>query len=344
MSERPTIIDVARQAGVSKSTVSRVLQGDGPVSRQSQDAVWQAVAHLGYEQNTVASSLRTDRTWLVMLITPELTNPFWAAVARGVQDTIEAAGYSVVIANSEWDAGRERRFLKTARRNRFDALLINPTIVTNAELLATGVPTVLLGMRSDLQGFDNVGSDTYGGVQLALNHLYALGHRRIGFIRGQHKSGRGLARQQAYQDFLQQQSLPHDPELVVEAPYELERGYQAAGLLLGRSMPPTAIFAANDLLAIGAMHAAHERGFAIPSQLSIIGMDDIEAAAMTLPGLTTIAKPKAEIGRQAVTLLLERLAGHTPSQPRRVFLPCHLVVRGSTASPSAHAQSLIPNS
>jgi len=106
MSERPTIIDVARQAGVSKSTVSRVLQGDGPVSRQSQEAVWQAVAHLGYEQNTVASSLRTDRTWLVMLITPDLTNPFWATVARGVQDTIEAAGYSVVIANSEWDAGR----------------------------------------------------------------------------------------------------------------------------------------------------------------------------------------------------------------------------------------------
>ena len=146
MAQRPTIIDVARHAGVSKSTVSRVLQGDGPVSQQSQEAVWQAIAVLGYEQNAVASSLRTDRTWTIMLATPDITNPFWATVARGVQDTMEAAGYSVVLANSDWDANRERLFLRTARRNRFDAILINPTAVSGQELLATGVPVVLLGM------------------------------------------------------------------------------------------------------------------------------------------------------------------------------------------------------
>ncbi len=334
MKQRPTIIDVARQSGVSKSTVSRVLQGDALVSKQSQTAVQQAIKHLGYEHNAVASSLRTERTWLVMLTLPDITNPFWATVSRGVQDRMEMAGYSVVLANSDWDLAREQNFLKTARRNRFDALLINPTVVTHHELYATGVPTVILGMRSDISGFDNVGSDTYGGTQLLLSHLYELGHRRIGFIRGQHKSGRGLARQQAYQDFLQQHNLPYETNLVVEAPYELERGYQAAGILLDQNLPPSAIFAANDLLAIGAMHAAHERGLTIPSDLSIIGMDDIDAAAMTLPGLTTIAKPKYEIGRQAASFLLERLDGSAQAEPRRVFMPCRLVIRGSTARPT----------
>ena len=333
MPQRPTIIDVARHAGVSKSTVSRVLQGDAPVSQRSEDRVLQSIAALGYEQNAVASSLRTDRTWMVMLVTPDITNPFWSAVARGVQDTLEAAGYSVVLANSDWDADRERQFLSTARRNRFDAVAINPTVVTSQDLLATGVPTVLLGMRNDLHDFDNVGSDTYGGVQLALQHLYGLGHRRIGFIRGQHKSGRGLSRQQAYQDFLAQQQLPFDPTLVVEVPYELERGYQAANKLLDNAIPPTAIFAANDLLAIGAMHAAHERGLALPADLSIVGMDDIAAAAMTLPGLTTVAKPKYEIGRQAATYLLARLNQTLATKAHRLFLPCQLVVRGSTAAP-----------
>lgn len=333
MPERPTIIDVARQSGVSKSTVSRVLQGDAFVSKQSQLAVQQAIKHLGYEQNAVARSLRTERTWLVMLTVPDITNPFWASVSRGVQDCMEMAGYSVVLANSDWDVEREQNFLKTARRNRFDALLINPTVVTNHELLGTGVPSVILGMRSDIKDFDNVGSDTSGGTQLALSHLFELGHRRIGFIRGQHKSGRGLARQQAYEDFLQRHSLPYEASLVVEAPYELERGYQAAGRLLNQALPPSAIFAANDLLAIGAMHAAHERGLALPNDLSIIGMDDIPAAAMTFPGLTSVAKPPYEIGRQAATFLLERIEGSAPTKPRCVFMPCRLVVRGSTAKP-----------
>ena len=194
MSQRPTIIDVARQAGVSKSTVSRVLQGDALVSLRSQNAVREAILQLGYEQNAVASSLRTERTWMVMLATPDITNPFWSTVARGAQDHLEAAGYSVVFANS--------------------------------------MPTVVLGMRNDLQHFDTVGSDSFGGVMLALDHLYALGHRRIGFIRGQHKSGRGQSRHQAYQTFLQQKGLLYDPALVAEVPYELERGYQAACRLL----------------------------------------------------------------------------------------------------------------
>jgi DNA-binding LacI/PurR family transcriptional regulator len=333
MTQRPTIIDVAHQAGVSKSTVSRVLQGDALVSSRSQQAVRQAIAQLGYEHNAVASSLRTDRTWLVMLATPDITNPFWAMVARGAQDALETAGYSVVLANSDWDAERERLFLSTARRNRFDAILINPTAVSSQELLTTSAPAVILGMRSDLREFDSVGSDSYGGVQQALYHLYQLGHRRIGFIRGQHKSGRGLARQQAYQDFLHQHGLMIDPDLTVEAPYELEHGYQAACTLLHKAARPTAIFAANDILAIGAMHAAHELGLRLPGDLSIVGMDDIPAATMTLPGLTTVAKAKYETGQQAAAFLLERIAGST-APPRQVMLPCRLVVRGSTASPS----------
>ncbi|MCS7038478.1 MAG: LacI family DNA-binding transcriptional regulator, partial [Anaerolineae bacterium] len=220
MPDRPTILDVARLAGVSKSTVSRVLQGkDTPVSEKARAKVQQAIAALGYEHNAVASSLRTDRTCMMMLIIPDITNPFWPEVARGLQDTVEQAGYSVVFANSDWDPLREMDFLRMARRNRFDAIAINPTRVTNDELRTSGIPTVILGLRDDFPDFDMVGSDTHQGTLAALEHLYALGHRRIGVIHG--LSQRRLvssARRKGHEAFLRRTGLPFDPSLVVEVP------------------------------------------------------------------------------------------------------------------------------
>lgn len=335
MPSRPTIIDVAQLAGVSKSTVSRVLQGqDTPVSEETRARVQQAIAALGYEHNAVASSLRTDRTCMMMLAIPDITNPFWPEVARGLQDTVERAGYSVVFANSDWDPEREVSFLRMARRNRFDAIAINPTRVTNDELLASGIPAVILGLRDDFPDFDMVGSDSQQGTLAALEHLYALGHRRIGVIHGLYQSQvASRARRNGYEEFLRRTQLPSDPALIAEVPFDLAGGYQGCQALLNLADRPTAIFAANDILAIGAMQAARAAGLAIPEDLSIIGMDDIYSAATTTPPLTTLAKDKYAIGQQAGRFLLERIQGSAPRQARRCAIPCRLVLRGSTAPP-----------
>ncbi|MEK7809663.1 MAG: LacI family DNA-binding transcriptional regulator [Chloroflexota bacterium] len=330
----PTIIDVAQKAGVSKSTVSRVLQGNGqPVHEETQKAVQKAIQQLGYEHNAVASSLRTERTNMIMLIMPDITNPFWPDVARGLQDTIEKAGYSVVLANSDWDAHREKQFLATARRNRFDAIAINPAAVTEKELSLNRAPIVILGLREDFKNIDMVGSDSYHGTLQALDYLYKLGHRRIGFIRGEHNSGRGQARYNGYTEFLKRGSLPLRPELIVEVPFELESGRKAFTTLMSLKKPPTAIFASNDVLAIGAMQSAAEMGVVIPDDLSIIGMDNIYSSLMTTPALTTMSKSKYEIGKQAADLLLKRINGTAPAKRARIVIPCELIERRSTAPP-----------
>jgi len=333
MAAKTTIIEVARAAGVSKSTVSRVLLGGAQVKHETKALVLETIDRLGYERNQLASSLRTDRTRMVMLATPDITNPFWPEVARGLQDTIEHEEYSMVLANSDWDAAREQRFLRTARRNRFDALAINPAVVSERELLAHGTPVVILGLRDDMSALDMVGSDSYGGTLQALGHLFELGHRRIGFVKGLHRSGRGHARQRAYYDFLHSSGLPFDPELSVEVPFDLEGGQHAAQQLLDRPGRPSGIFAANDVLAIGVIQTARRLGLDIPRDLSVIGMDDIFAAATAIPPLTTVAKAKYETGVWAGRLLLERLATDTPIAPRRHVVPCSLVLRGSTAPP-----------
>jgi DNA-binding LacI/PurR family transcriptional regulator len=335
MRPRPTIIDVAHAAGVSKSTVSRVLQGDDSyVKQETRDQVHRAIRRLGFERNALASSLRTARTYMVMLITPDISNPFWAELARGFQDTFEKQNYSVVLGNSDWDKHRETEFLAKARRNRFDGIAINPAGVNKQELRAIHIPSVILGVREDFSTFDRVGSDTYNGVLAALEYLYALGHRRIGFIRGKHESGRGYVRLRAYQEFCKHRGLPIDESLIPLVPFDLQGGRRAMEILLDAPRRATALFASNDILAMGAMQLASERGLRIPADLSIVGMDDIYPAAMTTLPLTTMAKPKYEIGCQAAKYLFERIVGDAPPNGRRCVLPCRLVERQSAAPPA----------
>jgi LacI family transcriptional regulator len=331
---RPTIIHVARVAGVSKSTVSRVLQGsDASVKEETRQVVSQAIRKLGYEHNAIASSMRTARTFMTMLVVPDIANPFWSEEARGMQDELGQAGYSTVVGNGDWDPEREAQFLKTARRNRFDGIAINPTSIHSRDLLATGIPTVILGIRNDFPKIDMVGSDSYQGTLDALDYLYRMKHRRIGFIYGRYSTDPGRGRYEAYKKFLKQAGLAFDASLIVEVPFEREAGARAIQTLLNLRRPPTAVFASNDLLAISAMQTAMQAGVNIPNDLSIIGMDDIYPAAMTMPQLTTMAKQKYEIGRQAATFLLERMDGRAPRQGRRCVFPCTLIKRGSVAPP-----------
>ncbi len=329
---RPTIIDVARAAGVSKATAARVVGGqDNLVREETRARVLKAVADLGYERNAVAGSLRTRQTFMIALCIPDITNPFWPEVARGVQDTIEGGGYATVTVNSDWSTEREANYLRMVRRNRFDGLIINPM---DWEALANlDIPVVILGSGEHFPNFDSVGSDTEAAVQQALEHLYSLGHRRIALIAGRSHRRRESARLNSFLLFRHRHQLPVDPSLIVGCEFTDRDGYAAMGQLLRLKDPPTAVFAANDVLAIGALKAAQDMHCHVPGDVSIVGMDDIYAASLTSPSLTTIAKPKYQIGQTAARMLLERMNGQTDHPPQHLKLPCQFVERASTARP-----------
>jgi DNA-binding LacI/PurR family transcriptional regulator len=329
---RASAADVAVWAGVSKTTVSRVLSGDPRYIRPAtRERVLEAVRVLNYRPNLVASSMRTGRTFMIALVIPDITNPFWPEVARGVQDQAALVGYHVVIANADWHPEREAEFLAFAADSRVDGLIVNPSGPVEA-VLTTGRPVVLLGSRSDELLCDVVTSDTYGGVRMATRHLLEHGHRRIGFIRG--RGGGAGARQRGYADELAEWGLKVDDANIAEVPYSLLGGQIGARELMTLREPPTALLGANDLLAVGAMFAARDFGIAIPDDLSVIGVDDTPMAAATWPGLTTVAKPKYDIGRTAFEMLLRRMVNDEEGlPPKRVVLPVSLVKRGSVAEP-----------
>lgn len=335
MARRPTIIDVARLAGVSKATVARVINGESDIVRpETRRRVMDAVSQLGYERNAVAGSLRTNQTHIIALSIPDITNPFWPQVARGVQDKLEKNGLTTVTVNSDWSREREQTYLRMVRRNRFDGLIINPAGVSSDDLKSLKIPVVVLGGGEEFPDFDAVGSDTEAGADELLSHLLNIGHRRIGLIAGYSRRGKGYTRYHTYVMFHARRHLPLDESLVIATQFTEQAGFDATIKLLTRQDAPSAIFAANDLLAIGALKAARSLNKRVPEDVSIVGMDDIDAAAITSPPLTTVAKPKYEIGTKAAALLIERLHG-AENDPHHFKLPCRLIVRGTTAPPPA---------
>ena len=335
MVKRPTIIDVAKLAGVSKATAARVLNGQKEIVRESTSKrVQEAAAQLGYERNAVAGSLRTDRTHIIALSIPDISNPYWPEVARGVQDTIEANGYTTVTVNTDWKPEREQKYLTMVRRNRFDGLIVNPIDATLADLKHINVPVVILGSGENYPELDSVGSDTETGVQAALKHLLELGHQRIALVTGRPaRRNKQRSRYDSYVSFHAHHNLALDTALVVEKEFSDTAGFEAMQYLLNLDNPPTAVFAANDILAIGALKAAQAMKWRIPQDVSIVGMDDIYAAATTSPSLTTVVKPKYETGVQAAKRLLTHMSGEHVEGTHQIKLPCELVVRGSSAPP-----------
>jgi LacI family transcriptional regulator len=330
MKRRPTIIDVAERAGVSKSTVSRVIADDGKwVSEETKERILQAIDELDYIRDGIASSMRTARTHTIMLAIPDITNPFWPAVARGAQDIMDVEGYAVIFANCDWNKDRESDFLEMAQRNRIDGILINPVEVSDQNLQKLNIPIVLLGIHQGYH-FDMVGTDSREGAVDALMHLIALGHRRIGLILGERQGSR-VSRLPLYMEVLNNAGISLDSNLIVTVPFNQNGAHEGMKSILTAEKMPTAVFCENDILAIGAMQVIHSAGLSIPEDISIIGMDNIFAASITMPPLTTIAKPKYEIGSQAAKLLLKRINGESLSAPQKIVIPCQLLLRGSLA-------------
>jgi LacI family transcriptional regulator len=331
-----TMKDVAQRAGVSVSTVSHVINETRFVSDELRERVLRAMRELNYQPDAVARSLRTKKTHVVALVIPDITNPYYPQVARGVQDVAEESDYVVILCNTDRLLGREVRFLEALRRQRVDGLILNPSGVTSRDLREfqeTQIPVVLIGSQIDHPEFDVVMIDNVQGAYDAVKYLIGLGHHHIGLIGGSRATSSGEQRSQGYIRALTHHGLPIDESLITEGPFTHEGGYESMKRLLTLQSPPTAVFASSDVMAIGALMGTQEAGLQVPDDLSLVGFDDIAEASITTPKLTTIAQPNYQTGEVAARLLFEHIEAASPPPRQKVVLDHKLVIRGSTAPP-----------
>lgn len=331
-----TIKDIAKIAGVSPSTVSRALNDSPLISEETRVRIRMIAEKLGYERNELARGLVKGASGALGLIVPDITNPFFAEIARGVSDVAHAQGYGVLLCTTEGDLAREAEYFRFLRRKRVDGLILSAVTADDpnlSELLRNSLPFVLVSRL--VRGLDApfVLGDDKMGARLAVEHLIGLGHRRIAFIGGPANVQSSQDRMEGYQAVLREQGLKPRAGWAVFADFTQSAGYEVARKLLRSRLRPTAIFAANDMIALGVMEAAEDLGLSIPEDLSLVGYDDISYAALPRIQLTTVAQPTYEMGRIAAEYLLAKCAGETEKKLQCV-LPPRLIVRKTTAPPT----------
>jgi LacI family transcriptional regulator len=333
-----TLRDVAVRAGVHTSTASRALNertrslvNEGTVSR-----VIEAARQLGYMPNSLARGLKTNRTFTVGMLVPDLTNPLFPPIVRGIEDRLARDDYTLVVANTDNDPERERRLASTMLNRRVDGLVLATArrhYPLLDELLASGAPVVLVNRVVDDSHVSSVSGDDHAGIGLAVRHLVSLGHRRIAHIAGGQDTSTGLARYHSFVAWMQSSGLPIDRDLLVVADWFQEApGADAFAELLDRGVEFTAAVAANDLIALGCYDVMAARGMRCPEDISIVGYNDIPFSDKFSPPLTTVHIPHYRIGVKAADLLLDALEDPL-AEPVAVRLAPSLVERGSTARP-----------
>jgi LacI family transcriptional regulator len=330
---RVTISDVALRAGVSKTTVSHVISGNRPVAATTRSLVERAIDELGYRPDGLARSLRTRRSHMVALIIPDITNPFYPVLARGLEQGMQGGGYRAFICNSDGKTEQELGFLIEVCDRRVDGIVLDSFHLKVDDVLGvTGghVPVVWIGGSPRTHpGFDCVSPDDERGAFEATMHLIERGHRAIAMIDG--PVGSGTARRDGYLRALARSGLEPHPDPPLRSDWTRAGGTDAMRRLLRSSVRPTAVFCSNDRTAMGVIDAARDAGLTIPTDLAVVGFDDIEEAAMTTPPLTTVRNPALESGRAAGQLLIDRMSEEVRGPPARVVtLSAPLVVRSSS--------------
>jgi DNA-binding LacI/PurR family transcriptional regulator len=329
---KPTITDVAQRAGVSKSLVSLVMRGSRHVSPERRRRVEQAAEEMGYRPNAMARGLVEQRTRLLGVMVSDLNNPFFADVVAGIQDESDRAGYRVLLNTGNRIARQEDGAIEALLQLRVDGLVLAGPLLESRVIVeaAREVPVVLVGRAARSAALDSVTNDDWAGAVAAVRHCASLGHKRIAHVDGGQGAG-AEARRRGYEDAMRQLRLGKY-RIVVPGSFTEEGGHTGALALLERRPRPTAVFASNDLAAIGALNAIEERGLRVPDDISLVGYDNTSLAALRHISLTTVHQPRVEMGRMAVRAVFERLeAGR--SRPRRAVLAPSLVIRGTTAPP-----------
>lgn len=342
-----TIRDVARAAGVSPMTVSRVMNGSHRVRPDTRQRVEEAIAALGYIPNHLARGLSRQKTGALALVVPDFTDPFFSLILRGAEDVARRAGYGVILCNTASDVEREGALLEEMVAHRVEGLLIAPVSDhSRSNLRRLGihsVPFVLIDRVIPGVEVDLVQGDSVAGARQLVDHLVSLGHRRIGHVTESPSVSTARDRRRGYEEGLAAAGIAVDPDLVVEGTSStVDGGYEATGRLLEHELRPSAIFAVNNLTAVGAIRAIRDRGLRVPDDVAVVCFDDIELAALLDPFLTVMAQPAETFGTLAAQLLIDRIAGRATGRRRRVVLPADLIVRASCGA--NHHAAVLPES
>ena len=330
-----TMKDVAREAGVSLGTVSNVLNKVPTVTEDNRQKVMDAVKFLKFRPNTAARTLKTKTSKSIGLVIPDITNPFYPELARGVEDAARKAGLAVFLCNNDRNVQKEREYINALIEKNVDGMILVKPQISQAEIdeIHEKCNIILVDIDETCRfQYDAVNVNDYEGATKAMNLLYEYGHTKIAFISGLMESQSSRYRYEAYVRFLKDKGLPLDETLVRKGAYDWYSGYTAGVELLRHLNPPTAIFASNDLMAIGVLKAARERRLSVPFDLSVIGFDDIDMASLCTPQLTTVRQPKYEIGTASVEMLVNRLNTSKKSiqgQGNLLILETEIILRES---------------
>jgi LacI family transcriptional regulator len=333
MKSKPvTLEQVARLAGVSPSTVSRILNGTAVVSDAKRQSVDDAIRALGFVPNPVARGLAGGRSMSVGVITQAIDSPFYGGALRGIEDVLGAAGYSPLFVSGHWRADEEARCIEVLRSRRVDGLIVLTGRLSDAALRAVArqLPVVVTGRLLKAPGLASLEFDNAAGARLAGEHLLQLGHRRIAFIGGDPLHPDARERERGFRGACADAGVAVDEALFESGGYQEEGGRAAVERLLAAGRRFSAVFAANDQMAFGAALALHRRGLSVPQSVSLVGFDDLATSSYCIPPLTTVHQPVRELGTVAARAMLELLAGRKPV----AALPApQLVVRESTGAP-----------
>lgn len=337
MNMRPvTIVDVARHAGVSHSTVSRALNGHPHVKEATKARVKQVVDDLGYVANVQARGLAGGPSGAIGLVALEVSTSYVVEIIRGVDEELAATGLDLMVSTTRKRDARERDQVMRLSQGLCDGLIVLIPAAAELyieELAARGYPIVLIDHAATPLASTATMANRSSADQ-AMAHLIGLGHKRIGHITGNMKTDAARKRLSGWRAMLQNHGLDHGDDLLVEGDFRRESGCSGAAVLLDRANPPTAILAASDFMAVGVLDELRSRGLRCPDDISVMGFDDVTEATVTVPQLTTIRQPMKALGRQAVRMLIGRMDDReTPAS--HIELATELVVRGSTAAPPA---------
>jgi len=340
-----TMRQIAERADVSIGTVSHVINGTAKVREKLRDRVLEAIRSLGYQPSQLARGLRRNQTSMLGMIIPDIINPFFPAVVRGVEDVAYKRSYRLVLCNTDNDVNKELSYLNELRSYRPAGLLVIPAAESHIaaqlrSVAASGFPVVCLDRRPVGWNGDAVLVANEAGAYQATKYLIRAGHTQLAVITGPLHLTNAAERLKGFQRALKEAKITVAPEYTQEARFDRETGYQAAMRLLRMVPRPTAIFACNDLMALGVLSAARELNLNCPDDLSLAGFDNLDFAEFTAPALTTVHQPGYQLGATAARLLLERIDG-VRSAPKAVTLQTELKIRNSVAQllPSAPIRS-----
>lgn len=326
-----TIQDVAKEAGVSVATVSRVLNKSNTVTEATRALVLDTIKRLDYRPNLLGRNLRRTETRLVLALLPTIANPFYSRIVKGIEDVAHKNGYNVMLCNTDSNADREQLYLGLLKNRLADGVILVAPEIACEELSAIGADFPVVQCCEYKEGVEVslVRIDNYAAARKAARHLISLGHKKIGMISSHSRFLSTIRREEGFRSVLEEAGFPLEESCTAYGDYSFKSGHRAALSLLTLKERPTALFSISDIMAIGALRAAREKGLKVPDDLAVVGFDNISFSSMCDPMLTTVSQPKYDLGCTAMELLLKTIRGEL-AEPVEIVLENELVIREST--------------